>query len=283
MAGRRVPGRRPGLRRHSVRSGAGRERERHKDRPEAEDDVRDEIGNFEEYTWLYAESWTPEPIRWLFSTVPTCMLLDDHDLRDDWNTSQAWRDRVTEQEWWPERVRGAFGSYWIYQHLGNLSPDDLANDLMYGVVRSDISDGERSRRLDAFAWRSDVEPESARWSFHRDFGNEHVGIRMLAVDARCSRVLDPADRRILDAPEREWLAEKAVTPLPGRRIDHLTSAPPCRSCSRRPFITWRGGTKRLPAGRGASVARSSARRFVKLSTSSTGQLSGRHSLPSSTC
>ena len=43
------------------------------------------------------------------STVPTGMLLDDHDLRDDWNTSMSWRRWVTSQEWWPGRVIGAYG------------------------------------------------------------------------------------------------------------------------------------------------------------------------------
>lgn len=196
----------------------------HENLPESWDEVRKEIGNFEEYTWLYADSWTPEPIRWLFSTVQTCMLLDDHDLRDDWNTSQQWRDWITAEPWWPDRVRGAFGSYWIYQHLGNLSPAELENDSTWAMVRSDISDAERSAKLDAFAWRSDSEPDSARWSFHRDFGNEHLGIRMLAVDARCSRRLDPQDRGIVDHTERAWLEEKASTPAPGQNFDHLLVA-----------------------------------------------------------
>ena len=29
----------------------------------------------------------------------------------------------TAQAWWPGRVKGAYASYWVYQHLGNLSPD----------------------------------------------------------------------------------------------------------------------------------------------------------------
>ncbi|MGH3369777.1 MAG: alkaline phosphatase D family protein, partial [Nocardioidaceae bacterium] len=63
-------------------------------------EVADEIGNFEEYTWLYDDAWTEPAVRWLFSTVPLCMLLDDHDLRDDWNTSLTWRRWVTSQPWW---------------------------------------------------------------------------------------------------------------------------------------------------------------------------------------
>ena len=97
-------------------------------------EVADEIGNFEEYTWLYDDAWLNPAVRWLFSTVPLCMLLDDHDLRDDWNTSLTWRRWVTGQPWWRDRVVGAYASYWVYQHLGNLSPEQLAEDSTYKAM-----------------------------------------------------------------------------------------------------------------------------------------------------
>jgi len=196
-------------------------REAHRSGADADSEVRAEIGNYEEYTWLYAESWMSEPVRWLLSTVPTCMLLDDHDLRDDWNTSLSWREWVTQEPWWRDRVVGAFGSYWVYQHLGNLAPDQLAEDATYAMVRSTTDDDERTTRLDDFAWRSDAEPDSARWSFYRDFGGDHLGVRMLAIDSRCSRNLDPADRAMVDTAEWAWVVDKATVPASGQRIDHL--------------------------------------------------------------
>ena len=30
--------------------------------------------------------------------------------------------------WWHRRVRAGFMAYWIYQHLGNLSPSELSED-----------------------------------------------------------------------------------------------------------------------------------------------------------
>ena len=74
-------------------------REAHAPNAQRDPDVRDEIQNFEEYTWLYHEAWTPAAVRWLLSTVPSGMLLDDHDLRDDWNTSISWRRWATAQAW----------------------------------------------------------------------------------------------------------------------------------------------------------------------------------------
>jgi hypothetical protein len=174
------------------------------------DDTRGEVRDFESYTWLYHESWSEPSVRWLFSTVPCVMLLDDHDLRDDWNTSWAWREYVTAQPWWPERVTGAFASYWVYQHLGNLSPEQLADDELLGAMRSIRDDDERTRALDTFARRSDSSPGTARWSFRRDLGDERLGIRLVAVDARCSRRLDPHDRAMLDDAEWRWVVEQAA-------------------------------------------------------------------------
>ncbi|MFZ5869782.1 MAG: alkaline phosphatase D family protein [Actinomycetota bacterium] len=193
-----------------------------------------EVSNFEEYTWLYHEAWSVPEVRWLLSTVPTCMLLDDHDLRDDWNTSLAWRRQVTAQPWWRDRVVGAFASYWVYQHLGNMSPDELAVDDVLAALRSAPDDEERSRRLDEFAWRSDAESEGGRWSFFRDFGDARLGVRLVAVDSRCSRVLDDDRRAMLDDAEWQWVVEHALHAREGQRIDHLLVA------STLPFLLLRG-------------------------------------------
>ena len=50
---------------------------------------KDQVADFEEYTWLYLESWTDPDVRWLMSTIPSSMIFDDHDVRDDWNTSHV--------------------------------------------------------------------------------------------------------------------------------------------------------------------------------------------------
>jgi hypothetical protein len=195
-------------------------RERNEGRPEGAREVRDEIGDFEEYTWLYHETWGPEAVRWLLSTVPTCMLLDDHDLRDDWNTSDVWRRQVSERPWWEDRVKGAFASYWIYQHLGNLSPKDLAQDRLWRVLRDIEDDTERDAVLDEFAATADADPASARWSFSRDLG----ATRLVAIDSRCARRLDPADRHITDAQEWEWVRAQALGAERDEPAKHLLLA-----------------------------------------------------------
>ena len=178
----------------------------------ADADVREEIIDFEEYTWLYQEAWRTPDVRWLLSTVPTAMVLDDHDLRDDWNSSWSWRRRVEDKPWWRDRVEGAFSSYWVYQHLGNLTPEHLAKDDVYREVREAPDDATRERVLDDMAWRADREPGSARWSFLRDLGRT----RLVVVDSRCSRRLTPDNRAMVDDAEWAWVRDAADAD-----VDHL--------------------------------------------------------------
>ncbi len=59
------------------------------------------------------------------------MLWDDHDMSDDWNISRSWVDEMRERAWWHRRAIGCIASYWIYQHLGNLSPRALDEEEVY--------------------------------------------------------------------------------------------------------------------------------------------------------
>ncbi|GAB95924.1 hypothetical protein BJY21_002462 [Kineosphaera limosa] len=193
--------------------------------PSGWEEVAGEVWDFEEYTWLYHESWTPEPVRWLLSTVPSCMLLDDHDLRDDWNTSAAWRERVTQEPWWRDRVVGAFGSYWIYQHLGNLSPTYLDRDELFAALRAGGDEAAHTAELDEFAWAADAQIDSTRWSFVRDFrdaDDDDAGIvRLVAIDCRASRQLTNGPRAMVDDHEWDWVQAQALGRREHGTITHL--------------------------------------------------------------
>ncbi|PSM41419.1 alkaline phosphatase [Streptomyces dioscori] len=160
-----------------------------------------EVADYEEYTHLYYESWLDPEVRWLLSTVPSCMIFDDHDVIDDWNTSEAWVSDMRETPWWRERVLSGLMSYWVHQHLGNLSPDRLAEDPLYEEVRA-TPDGTDALR--AFAARADADPASVRWSYRRDFGRT----RLVMVDSRAARVLDEQNRSMLDTEEWDWLRDQ---------------------------------------------------------------------------
>ncbi|WP_086565599.1 alkaline phosphatase D family protein [Streptomyces africanus] len=170
------------------------------------------VADYEEYTHLYYESWLDPRIRWLLSTVPSFMIFDDHDVIDDWNTSAAWLADMRATDWWRERLLSGLMSYWVHQHLGNLSLEELAADPVYEGVRK-VPDGTDVLRT--FAARADADPATARWSYRRDFGR----VRLLMIDSRAARVLTEGSRAMLDPVEEAWLRAQ-VRDTPGS-YDHL--------------------------------------------------------------
>ncbi len=162
----------------------------------------DQVADFEEYTRLYYDSWRDETVRWLLSTVSSAMIFDDHDVHDDWNTSQEWLDEYREKPWWNERIVGGLMSYWIYQHIGNLSPRELGDDELYQRVCKSEDAGEMLRQ---FAYKADREPSGARWSYCRQIGQS----KLIVIDSRAGRVLDPGERQMVDDDEWEYIEREA--------------------------------------------------------------------------
>ncbi|HYM58548.1 MAG TPA: alkaline phosphatase D family protein, partial [Solirubrobacteraceae bacterium] len=178
----------------------------------ADEPPQGEVADFEEYTWLYREAWSDPATRWLLSTISSAMIFDDHDVHDDWNASWAWVREIRTVPWWHERILGAYMSYWIYQHLGNLSPAELAENALLASVR-EAQDAEEILR--AFAKQAEEEVAGTRWSYQRDFGRT----RLLVLDSRAGRVLDEDRREMLSEPEWAWV-EECVT----GDFDHLLIA-----------------------------------------------------------
>ena len=65
-----------------------------------------ELKDCEEYAHLYQLAWSDPANRWLLSTLPSAMIFDDHDIRDDWNTSHAWKQEMEATDWWHGRIVG---------------------------------------------------------------------------------------------------------------------------------------------------------------------------------
>jgi hypothetical protein len=191
---------------------------------------QDEVGDFEEYTSLYRESWSDPALRWLLSTVSTAMIFDDHDVHDDWNISDTWIAQMRAKPWWEERILGAYMSYWIYQHLGNLSPSGLYDDPIFCAVQD--ADGDCEQLVRDFARRSAREIAGTRWSFTRDFGRT----RLVMLDSRAGRVLTRGARQMLSDTEWEWAEDRC-----SGDFDHLvigTSLPVMLGPGMHHFEAW---------------------------------------------
>jgi hypothetical protein len=181
-----------------------RRRQRRADAPTTQ------VVDFHEYTKLYLDSWGDPEIRWLLSTVPSVMIFDDHEIIDDWNTSQRWREQVSALSWWDQRIQAGLSSYWVYQHMGNLSPNALAECPVYAAV---VSAGDATEVLDDFGTRADRDrAEAYRWSYALNIDRT----RLVMVDNRAARELEQGKRAMLADSEWAWFAKQ----LPGD-YDHL--------------------------------------------------------------
>lgn len=179
----------------------------------------DEVVSFAEYERLYRHSWSDPEIRWLMSTIPTAMIFDDHDIRDDWNTSAAWRADIKEKPWWRDRIRAGLASYWVYQHLGNLSPAELAGDEDY--QRLVATDGDCWPHLVELADRADEEVDDSkgiRFSYRWDFGRS----RLIMIDSRNGRILDSGERMMIGEREFSWVETEVADGI--EELDHLMLA-----------------------------------------------------------
>ncbi|RTL69476.1 MAG: alkaline phosphatase family protein [Pseudonocardiaceae bacterium] len=191
-------------------------RDEHPDWPD------DEIVDYEEYVGLYRDSWTDPEIRWIMSTVPTGMIFDDHDIRDDWNTSEVWRAEMAQKSWWAERIRSGLASYWVYQHLGNLSPAELADDPDYAKVLA--HGGDTWPLVAELADRADAEVDGSkgiRFSFRWALGRT----RIVVMDSRNGRILEGGKHLMIGDREFSWIEDRALDPGPTDHLLLVTSVP----------------------------------------------------------
>ena len=165
------------------------------------DAPRNQLEDFTEYCVAYCDAWSEPAIRWLLSTVPSSMIFDDHEIHDEWKISQAWVDEMRAHEWYDRRVVGGLMSYWLYQHLGNLSPAELEDNDLLRRIRAAGDGGDILREV---ARDADRHAGHSRFSFCRDFGR----VRLVVIDARAGRDLEPGRRRIVNDAEWRWVEER---------------------------------------------------------------------------
>jgi len=76
--------------------------------------------DFAEYAYLYERAWTTSrSVRALLAHVPTFLMLDDHEVTDDWNFDASWARRLHNPKdalrMWPKTMTDALAAYWVYQ------------------------------------------------------------------------------------------------------------------------------------------------------------------------
>jgi hypothetical protein len=165
----------------------------------------DELADFCEYAYAYGEAWSEPAIRWLLSTVPTAMVFDDHEIHAEWRISQGWLDEMNAEPWFDDHIRAGLMAYWVFQHVGNLSPADLT----HGGLLDEIRGAQDAAAL--LGSRMSTEGRQtghSRWSYARDLGDA----RVVVIDSRAGRQVEPGRRALVQEEEWSWIREQASKP-----------------------------------------------------------------------
>jgi hypothetical protein len=119
---------------------------------------------------------------------------------------------IHKTRWWQEHVISGLMTYWLYQHLGNLSPEAVRSEGLLEAL-GQVEDGEKVLR-DWAMQAEEFTPVAGRYRFSivRDIGR----VRLVVVDSRNVRVLEPKHRRLVDDEEWQWVIEACHAD-----VDHL--------------------------------------------------------------
>jgi hypothetical protein len=165
----------------------------------------DELADFCEYAFAYGEAWAEPAIRWLLSTVPVAMVFDDHEIHAEWRISQGWLDEMNAEPWFDDHIRAGLMAYWVFQHIGNLSPEDLAAGGMLDEVRAA---DDAAALLGSRMSTEGKQTGHSRWSYARDVGDA----RLVVIDSRAGRQVEPGRRALVQEEEWNWIREQASRP-----------------------------------------------------------------------
>ena len=239
-----------------------------------------EIKDFVEYAELYRLAWSEDVIRWVLSTVPSAMIFDDHDIRDDWNTSWSWRREMRATTWWQERIVAGLGVV-----LGAPAPGQPLAGRAGARRRSGAGSSStrprahrRARPHRATSTRSPPGPTPSRstyrWSYTRALGDcapasSSTPGRRASCDPTAARCSTPTRC----AGSTSVLQRRRAAPV----HRHLAALPAAaRACT-----TSRRWTRRWPRAPTGARWPGPPRSCAAASTSSTGRPSTRASTSSS--
>lgn len=104
--------------------------------------------DFAEYAYVYERAWAGSPeVRQLLAHIPTFLMLDDHEVTDDWNFGVSWVRMLHNSQdafrLWPKTLTDGLAAYWMYQGWCNKAPSQWRSD--DPRVRS-LLDAQRSGR-----------------------------------------------------------------------------------------------------------------------------------------
>jgi hypothetical protein len=136
--------------------------------------VSDEIDSIETYTKARQElkyneqekqinkfRKTLPQVRRLLANIPTYMIFDDHELTDDWNISQDWKEAVWKAPLGRHVIANGLAAYWAFQGWGN-APDQFDHQFL-SIMKKQLA-SKKFKRKTYYKWINHLW-EFNSWSF----------------------------------------------------------------------------------------------------------------------
>ena len=101
----------------------------------------------------------------------------------------AWMEMMREETRYERQVPDGLMAYWVYQHIGNLTPDVLDREGLMQRVREEPDAGQLLRREMTTA---DDQAGHSRWSYSRDLGRT----RLIVIDSRAGEGAGPRPAQV---------------------------------------------------------------------------------------
>ena len=142
--------------------------------------ARNQLLGFGEFAAMYLLAWNPAiwpdemraarslaecyrvlpQVRRALANIPVYMVMDDHEVTDDWNLNRAWEERVGGNPLGRRVVTNAMAAYWAFQGWGN-DPDRFPNDFARPLVGYVASQGIDAAGYEHAFYPANPDPDDA--------------------------------------------------------------------------------------------------------------------------
>jgi hypothetical protein len=163
-------------------------------------------------------------VRRALANIATYMMLDDHDVTDDWNLHRQWQDNVLRRPLGRRLVQNALSSYAVFQGWGN-DPAHYAADQPGGRLLAALSEwrGEAGVVAETIAATVGLPSTHAATPIRFDYQIDTPSYQVIALDTRTQRGF-PLDRTGRKAPA--LLSERAIERQLIQRLNARTRTVP---------------------------------------------------------
>ena len=121
---------------------------------------------FEDFCILYAHAWTCDAaIRQALAAIPTFMIFDDHEIKNNWNVEPTWQSTFIRQGNEQLLIDGLV-AYWVYQGWGNLVQEAATEHPLLTIMLAAAQSGEDALEKLRDCIRADIyKLSSIRWHY----------------------------------------------------------------------------------------------------------------------